>query len=161
MALRVYLVRAKDGLPVRLEDYDIQGDVKGRVTLATMTPQQAHGLFKAQAFTTQGTQRLATPAGDGSIELTDLVITFEKKNASIVTVQFNDATRQVLIIKSTLTDSPVNFTMKFGGRWQGWQNAYVEAIVSGADAVGVVALGYVKHNKKGSQPFGEWDDARG
>lgn len=161
MALRTYLVRAKDGHPVRLENYDIEGEPRDRTILATTTPQKAHGLFNAQSFTVQATKRLATPSGNGSVELTDLMITFEKKNTSVVTVQFNDGTHQVLIAQCTLTDAPVNMGINFGGRWQGWQSAHVEAIVSAADAIGVVSIGYVKHYKRGSQTYGEWAGMRG
>ena len=147
-----------DGCMLHNEEYTLYG--RELRILATITPQKAHGRFKTAAFTVQATTLLATPVSGGSIELTDLIISFEKKNTSVVTVRFYDGTNEANIVKITLTDAPVTLAIPFNGRWRGWKNAYIDATVATADAVGVVALGYVKHQALVTQTYEEWNTDR-
>jgi hypothetical protein len=157
MSIKVSLI-ALDGTDLHTEEYQIYGR-ENRI-LASITPQKSHGRFKTASFTVQATTILAQPESGGSVELTDLIITFEKKNTSLVTVRFYDGTNEAVIAKVTLTDAPVEIAIPFNGRWRGWANAYVDATVSVADAIGCVALGYVKHQKLGTQSYEEWSNDR-
>ncbi len=129
--------------------------------LCVQAPGKAFGVFKSQKFTatTAGTS-MAKPLGDGSVELTDLIISFEKKTGAEVTIQFNDDTRTELIWFGDLQDAPISFGMSFAGNWQGWQNARVEVVIAGANLDGSVGIGYIKRFKKDSLVYGEWDARR-
>ncbi len=157
MPLDVHLVD-QNGNELHSEDYQIYG--KDIQILSTLTPQKAHGRFKTTGFTAQATAIMAQPEAGGSIELTDMIATFEKKNLGVVTIRFYDGTNEALIAKATLTDGPFNGVAPFVGRWRGWKDAYVDAVLSGADAIGMVAIGYVKHQKLGTQSYEEWTGDR-
>jgi len=157
MPLDVHLIDM-NGNDLHTEEYTLYG--KELHALALLTPQKAHGRFKTVGFTVQATAIMAQPESGGSIELTDMIATFEKKNLGVVTIRFYDGTNEALIAKATLTDGPFNGVASFVGRWRGWANAYVDATVSGADTIGMVAIGYVKHQKLGTQSYEEWTGDR-
>ncbi|KKL64623.1 hypothetical protein LCGC14_2163140 [marine sediment metagenome] len=59
-----------------------------------------------------------------------------------------------------MQDAPISFGIAFTGNWQGWQNAYVEVVISGAGLDGSVAVGYIKRLKKDSLKYVEWNARR-
>lgn len=152
------IIVGPNGEPLHTEEYTLYG--KELKILSTLTPQKAHGRFKTVAFTVQATAVMATPESGGSIELTDMIVTFEKKNLGVIALRFYDGTNEAPIAKATLTDSAFNGVIPFVGRWRGWKDAYVDAVLSGADAIGCVAIGYVKHKALGTQTYEEWKDDR-
>ncbi len=129
--------------------------------LCVQAPGKQFGVFKAQKFTgiTTGT-KMADPHGDGSVELTDLMVSFEKKTSAEVTIRFNDGSNTELIWFGDMQDAPISFGIAFNGNWQGWQNAYVEVVISGAGLDGSVAIGYIKRLKKDSLKYVEWNARR-
>jgi hypothetical protein len=92
--------------------------------LVISNPQKIHGLFKSVTLGAVATTRLATPKGNGYIELTDLIIATEKKAAAVLTVQFNDGTNQEVILTAYLADAPVQLAIAFAGGWSGWQGEW-------------------------------------
>ena len=146
------------GHPVHVERIELNGELV-RV-LVTTTEQKDHGLFKAVTLGAVATTRLATPSGDGYIELTDLIITTEKKTASILSIWFYDGTNKETIIQAYLADSTVNLSIAFTGGWSGWRGAYVEVDMAGAAGKGSVALGYLKHTETFAPTYTEWIERR-
>jgi hypothetical protein len=88
------------------------------------------------------------------------MITFEKKGSAVVTMNFHDGTNTITIFKGTVTDAPINFSSNFKGLWQGWQGAHIDVVISGADAIGNISIGYVLHPVKGSLTYSEWSALR-
>ena len=129
--------------------------------LCVQAPGKEFGVFKAQKFTliTTGT-KMAEPEGDGSVELTDLMVSFEKKTSAEVVIQFNDGVRTELVWFGDMQDAPISFGISFAGNWQGWQTAYVEVVIAGANLDGSVAIGYIKRLKKDSLVYNEWNERR-
>jgi hypothetical protein len=124
----------------------------GMATLA-----HAHGVFKAATRTDAGTTILTTPILNQSIILTDMIISGEKQAGSVVTVRFTDGTNTVNIFVASQVDAPPQIAIPFAGRWQGWRNARLEMVTSGAgDAT--VAVGYM--NVPEGLTFEEWDALR-
>lgn len=158
MPAKLVLIDSGSGKALHIEDYFIYGE-HGKI-LPITTPQKTHGVFKTATYTVQGTTEQITPKGGGSLELTDLIVTFEKKNLSVVTINFHDGTNTAPIIKSTLTDSPVNLAISFNGRWQGWKNAHVDVIISGADAIGAIAIGFLHHDELDTLSYEDWNTRR-
>lgn len=146
------------GHPLTIHDVEYDG-VKHSI-LAVSSPQKEHGLFFSTTLGAVATTILATPTGEGYIELTDLIITTEKKTAAIVTIQFNDGTNQEIILTAYCADAPVNLAIGFSGGWSGWQGAYVEVDVAGAAALGSVAIGYLKHVETFAPTYTEWVERR-
>lgn len=128
--------------------------------LCVQAPGKIFGVFKSTTLGAVATTRIAEPAGDGSVELTDLILTTEKRASAIVTIQYNDGTRTVEVLTAYVADAPVNLALNFTGNWQGWQGAWVEVDVAGAAAKGSVALGYIKRDKSDSLAYDEWDARR-
>jgi hypothetical protein len=155
--LPVILVDAETRKPLHTEEYTLYGEYEA--LLCVTTPSKAHGVFKTSTFAAASTVIMATPKEGGAIELTDLIISFEKKGAAFVTVSYYDGVNTANIIKISLNENPVNIAIAFNGRWVGWRDAYVQAVLSGDNAVGVVALGYLRHDVE-SPYYTEWNEAR-
>jgi hypothetical protein len=157
MPAKLVLIDSGSGTQLHNEKYTLYG--KDRI-LAITTPQKAHGVFKTADYTVQGTVEQVSTRGAGSIELTDIVLSFQKKGSGHVTLNFHDGTVTVPIIGIDLTDAPVSTAVNFTGRWQGWASAHIDVVISGADSVGTVAIGYIHHNDKGSLSYSEWNSLR-
>lgn len=125
--------------------------------LLTADPRSTYGYFTSVNRTSAGTSIVTSPASDGSMMITDLIISSDRKNSASVTVQFTDGIETVTIFSSDVTDAPANIALSMAGRWQGWRNARVEVVTVGT-VNATVALGYTK------VPFGliyaEWDANR-
>ena len=158
MSVRVVLIDTETNKPLHTEDYLLYG--KNEKVLCITTPQKSHGVFKTTTFAAESTVILAQPKLGGTVEITDLILSFEKKASCIVTVSFYDGTETANVIQCFLNDGPVNIAVNFMGQWEGWRDAYVRAVESGADATGVVALGYLKHADPESPTYAVWNSRR-
>ena len=128
-----------------------------RVALLTVSPALAFGTFKAATRTTAGTTTITEPDPGGSIVVAWLLVSGEKQAGSDVTVRFTDGTNNVDLMVVNQVDAPPNLGIAFPARVQGWQDAKVDMITSGAgDAT--VAIGYIKIPV--GIPFAEWDALR-
>ena len=147
-----------NGMPLHTFGQEFEGTVHRILVISN--PQKIHGLFKAVTLGAIVTTRLATPKGNGYIELTDLIITTEKKTASILSIWFYDGTNKETIIQAYLADSTVNLAIAFVGGWSGWQGAYVEVDMAGAAGKGSVAIGFIKHVETFAPTYKEWVERR-
>lgn len=121
--------------------------------------QSMNGSFKSIARSTAGTSTLTEPTGEGSIVLTDLIITTDKVNGASVTVQFTDDTNTIVIVAAQVTDAPCNIATTFIGHWQGWRSARMDMVTVG-NVKATVACGYFKVSKSKSLEFSDWDARR-
>jgi len=131
--------------------------------LTTVDPLRILSVFKTTKIASgdgTGSTTVATPRGDGSIVVTDLIVSFEKKTSAEVLLQFNDGTNDELVWFGDMQDAPISFGVAFAGRWQGWQNAYLEIVVAGAGLDGSIGVGYAKVSKENSLMYAEWDARR-
>ncbi len=147
-----------NGKPLHTFTQEFEGEE--HKILVVSNPQKIHGLFKATTLGAVLTTRLATPAGNGYIELTDLIITTEKKTAAILSVWFFDGTNKETVIEAYLADSTVNIAIPFIGGWSGWQGAYVEVDMTGAAGKGSCAIGFLKHVETFAPTYTEWVERR-
>ena len=136
--------------PILPIDKDIQILVAG-------TPAQFHGTFKSATRSGAGTTTLVTPNSNGSILITDVVISGEKTNSTTTIVQFTDGGDTVVLFNATQTDAPVNLAIPFVGRVQGWRDAQVDMVTDGANETTVLVC-YMKLPE--GLPFAEWDALR-
>jgi hypothetical protein len=158
--IKTTLIDASTGTALHTEGYYQEGaEEEARLLIITDIPKY-YGVFKTTSYTAQGTTQQVTPKGSGSILLTDIIVTFEKKNLGVVTINFHDDTNTVPIIKATLTDAPCNLSMNFNGRWQGWASAHIDVVISGADSIGTVSIGYVLVPPNDSLSYSAWDSKR-
>jgi len=125
--------------------------------LGVTDPNKVFGQFKAANRTTAGTTTVVEPLLDGSISITDLIISADKVNGATVTVRFTDGTNTINIYRGVTTDAPINVALSIAGRFRGWRDARIELVTTNAvDAS--VTLGYLKYAD--SVPFARWDKLR-
>lgn len=159
MTIKAVLYDSALGVPIHSEKYLQEVGGEAMILAVTDVP-KSYGFFKTTTFTAQATTELVTPRGNQSILLTDLIVTFEKKNLGTVRINFHDGTNTETIFYATLTDAPVNVAINFTGRWQGWKTAHIDVITGGADSIGSVAIGYVRCPENASMDYTAWVAAR-
>lgn len=140
---------------------DFFGDVApaavGADALVVVPVTAIHGTFKSVTRISAGTTVLTSPNADGSLLVTDLLIGGEKQASSTVEIRFTDDVEDVALFIAHQPDAPPNIAHSFVGRFQGWKNARIDVITSGAgDAT--VTVGYTKIPT--GLPFAEWDALR-
>ena len=118
---------------------------------------QTHGTFKTATFSGAGTTTIVTPNDSGSLFITDIALFGDKVNAGTIELRFTDGTDTATLVLATVTDAPVNFSHAFVGRFQGWQDARIDLIVTN-NVTGSATVGYMKVPK--GIPFLEWDSLR-
>jgi len=158
MSVKAVLIDIATGKALKVYDFGVLGRM-----LAVADPLRANGVFKTTRITAAGgtgSTKVATPTGDGSIVLTDLVVSFEKKASAEVTLQFNDGTNSELVWFGDMQDAPISFGISFAGRWWGWRSAYLEIVVAGAGLDGSLGVGYVKLDKANSLTYSDWNARR-
>ena len=117
--------------------------------------------YKSITHTTAATTTVATPKKGQVMVITDIVVSGEKINGGIITIQWNDGTRQDGIKKYHVTDGPVNLHIGYQGRNKGWKDAFLEFITSTANQDATVEVGYYFIRGAGVQSFDDWDVDRG
>jgi hypothetical protein len=153
MPAKTVLIDSATGQALHTEEYEHEGK-SGRTLL--ITDMKSHyGVFTSASFTTATTTQIITPRGNGSVEITDLIVSFEKKNATVITISFHDGTNTVTIFKGTVTDAPINLAIPLAGKWQGWESAHID-ITTSADCVGCISIGYLHKLNMESLSYNEW-----
>jgi len=118
---------------------------------------KVHGTFVSVTRIAAGTSQLVLPNSNGSILITDLLISGEKKPSASTEVTFTDGTNEVVIFLASANDAPVTFSHSFGGRFQGWRDARID-VTTVQTVTSTVTVGYTKIPK--GLPFAEWDAHR-
>ena len=157
--IKLILTDVASGKSLKTEGFQAFGTDK-EIVLCTTTPSKAHGVFKTGVFTVAGTTQLVVPKSGGSLELTDLIVSFEGEKVATVAIAFFDGTNVATIINANLNKTPVNIASNFAGRWHGWEDAYIRVVITGADSIGSVAVGYINHGKEDTLSYSAWNEAR-
>ncbi len=125
--------------------------------LVTISPAQAHGLFKAATLASANTSIIVQPRPGRAIIVTDIIVSGEKQASSDITVQFTDGSDTVIMVVVDQVDSSPNLAMNLTAYFSGWADARVEMVTSGAgDAT--VTIGYIHSDSR--LTFSEWDALR-
>ncbi len=126
--------------------------------LGTTTYQKQYGLWQSVSWAAAvGETALVSPDGDGSIEISDVLITAEKKAGGSIVIRFADGVVGAFVntkdvINTTVADGVVNVASNFGGKVQGWQSAILYYTIVGTYK-GSILITFVKHNKKNSMTY--------
>jgi len=158
MPVKMVIIDPSSNNAVGIEDFGGFGKL-----LIVADPVRIHTVFKTTKIAAgddPGSTTVATPTGDGSIVVVDLVVSFEKKTSAEVTLQFNDGVNSELIWFGDMQDAPISFGVSFAGKWQGWQSAYLEIVVAGAGLDGSLGVSYAKVNKENSLSYSAWNARR-
>lgn len=131
----------------------------GDKILISQTHAQVAGKFKAETLSAAGTVIVAEPDKGGCIVLTDLILTSDKTEGSVITVQLDCGTHTIPIMVADMADAPVNLAIPLSGKWEGWKNARIELVITGGlNPTATLAVGYYK--LKDSKLFDDWDAQR-
>ena len=123
------------------------------VILGVTTPQKEESIWNNVSWTAAVSESvLASPNGEGSIEICDLIITGEKKAGGSITIHFDDGTNEKNVVKASVDDSSLNLAMSLTGKVQGWIGAKLYYTIVGT-FVGSITISYIKHNKKASDTY--------
>lgn len=153
--IKTALACLESGEPIHAMSMPVNGDEFH--FLVTTTIAESHGAFKAATRTSAGTTIVTSPSNGGSIVLTDLLISADKVNGALVTVQFTDGVETIVIFNADVTDAPFNTAIAFKGQWRGWKNARLELVTTGV-VNSTASVGYYKI--KAGLDFSEWDALR-
>lgn len=129
-----------------------------RLVVGTATEGSSHGFFKTATRSTVGTTVICSPDGNGSIVITDLICSGEKKAGTFV-VQFSDGVNTEVVATFYLTDAPLATSISFNGRFQGWQSAHLDLVTDVVSDV-TATVGYYKVSKENSLKYDDWDALR-
>lgn len=159
MSLKTALIDSDDGTAIEVgKSFDISHRTQeNERALMTTDPVWRHSTFKSIEFAGPLIATLVLPNDDGSLILSDLVVTGDKVNNGSIEVQFTDGVDEAIIIKPVTTDAPVVVSINFNGQVRGWKDARIDVIVTGV-VIGSVLATYVK--VPGGLPFAEWDELR-
>jgi hypothetical protein len=135
-----------------LSQYDSEEDKNIRIV---STVHQTKGIFDSQLVTAAATYTVVAARGLGGIALTDLVLSFEKKNACTLDIFFDDGVNTESIMLITLTDAPVTMGIPFGGHWSAWQGASLK-ITASEIVNGCISAGYYRTILENTEPYDEW-----
>lgn len=151
--LKTYLIDPEDGTKFTSNIGQI-----GRCLVVAKT-EEVLGTFKSTTRNSAGTSIVTQPDTDGSIYLTDLLITADRVNGATVTIRFTDDIDIINIFVADTTDAPVNLAIPFKGNWQGWKNARLEVVTTG-NVTATVAVGYYKIPSNFTLNYEPWDAKR-
>lgn len=127
-------------------------------TLVAMSPLLVHGVFKAVTLSGAATTIIASPKPNGSLILTDLVISAKKVAGTTLTIEFDDGANTEVIVSPDTINQSVNFSWSPVGRLQGWRGAALKVTTVGANTDATVTAGYVKNPE--SLVYADWDALR-
>jgi hypothetical protein len=160
MTVRARLFSPSTGAALEVRQYfapvKALAQTQGQI-LVTSNPNQTYSTFTSATRTTAGTTTLVSPNDNGSLIIHDLVISGERQATSTVEVRFTDGSNNQSLFLASQVDSPPNVGISFGGRIQGWRDARLDMITSGA-ADATVMVSYTKVPE--GLPYAEWDAQR-
>lgn len=116
--------------------------------------------FKSASHTTNTTTVVVRPPQGGALVLTDLLLSGEKINGGVVTIQFTDGTNVVIVVEALVTDNTINTAHAFGGRWLGWRDARIDFVTSTSNQDATMSVGYYFVKGEGVLSFADWDALR-
>jgi len=158
MAVLRNVLTNENGEVIHVEDNDPGHIITGSErTLAVTTLPQSHGVFKAVSRTSAGTTTITTPETNGSVQVTDIVLSADKVNGASVELRFTDGTNTETLFIVNVTDAPAILAINALARLRGWRDARVDLVTVG-NVNAYVTTGYIKHID--ALDYSEWDEKR-
>ena len=129
----------------------------GHVALVIETSASIHSTFQSHTGTTASTTTLIAVSGQESIVVTDILVSAERKAASMFTLQFTDGAETEILFKPDNVNENVNLGLALAGGWQAWKGADFQIVTTGAFNF-TVTIGFYK--VIGGDDFSTWDMKR-
>ena len=127
------------------------------LTLGVTHPKDIFATFASASRSAAGTTILTQPPLGGSVILTDLIVSAERRTSGLVTLQFTDGTNTVPIYVGQTNDAPINLALSLQGRVRGWEDARLELVTNNVVATTVTTV-YIKASQ--ALNFSAWDKER-
>lgn len=127
--------------------------------LITESSFRESGRWTTAQIVSATTTTLVTPLSEGSLVITDVVVSAKKVNNTTLDLEFDDGVNTEVLVSPDTINEPVNFSWSPQGRIQGWRDASMKVVTGGAGTPAVtVTIGYIKVPV--GLPFAEWDALR-
>jgi len=128
-----------------------------RELLNTVPYMAGESKWKTINMVTAATEILVTPPVEGSVAITDILMSSDKTNATSVAIRFTDGTNVENIFKGDSTNAPIQIAHSFTGLLFGWKDARIDIETVGAvDATITVAYVRIPDGLE----FADWDALR-
>lgn len=118
----------------------------------------SHGVWNSETLSGAATTTIATCPEGGSLIVTDVVISAKKVNSTTLLVCFDDGTNTKIFSAPDTVQQSTNFSWSPVGRVQGWRDANINAVTTGANFDGTVYIGYIIINE--GQSYNQWLNRR-
>jgi hypothetical protein len=156
MAIKVYLSNSQSN-----QALDCASGFTGKCTLIAESLARLDGKWRSGINNAAETIDVVTPDTNGSIFITDILVTSSKKVAnSTIILQFYDGTNTEAIMEIEGETAPVEFSHAFAGGLSGWKGAALQVITDQAAMYVVTLVGYIKVSKDLTKTYSEWDAER-
>jgi|LGOV01.1.fsa_nt_gb hypothetical protein len=156
MAIKVYLSN-----PQSDQVLDCGPGFTGRCTLVAESLVRLDSKWQSGINNAAETVNVVTPDTNGSIFITDILVTSSKKVAnSTIILQFYDGTNTEKIMEIEGVSAPVEFSHAFAGGLSGWKGAALQVITDQIAMYVVTLVGYIKVSKDLTKTYSEWNADR-
>lgn len=140
---------------------DNQPGFTGDCTLIAESLARLDGKWQSGINNAAETINVVSPDTNGSIFITDILLTSSKKVAnSTIILQFYDGTNTEAIMEIEGESAPVEFSHAFAGGLAGWKGAALQVITDQAAMYVVTLVGYIKVSKDLTKTYSEWNADR-
>jgi len=154
MTIKVVLADP-DGGAAHFEDYRVNSSDARSLSVTSIA--QSHGAWKSTNGSTAAITAVTSPDNGGSIAITDIMLSTEKKTSGEVELRFTDGTNTIILFRALLTQFPVQINQGIVGLMKGWKDARVE-IETVQNFEYSITIGYIKF--KEGLDYSEWDARR-
>jgi hypothetical protein len=156
MAIKVFLAHSQDN-----QTLDCKPGFTGVCTLVTESLARLSAKWRSGINNAAETIDVVSPDTNGSIFITDILLTSSKKVAnSTIILQFYDGTNTEKIMEIEGETAPVEFSHAFAGGLSGWRGAILQVITDQAAMYVVTLVGYIKVSEDLTKTYSEWSADR-
>lgn len=156
MAIKVFLSN-----PQSNQALDCGPGFTGKCTLIAESLARLDAKWRSGINNAAETIDVVTPDTNGSIFITDILLTSSKKVAnSTIILQFYDGTNTEAIMEIEGESAPVEFSHAFAGGLSGWKGAILQVITDQAAMYVVTLVGYIKVSEDLTKNYSEWNADR-
>ena len=156
MSIKIFLANSQDN-----QTLDCGPGFTGICTLITESLARLNAKWRSGINDAAETIDVVSPDTNGSIFITDLILTSSRKVAnSTIILQFYDGTNTEKIMEIEGETAPVEFSHAFAGGLSGWKGAALQVITDQAAMYVVTLVGYIKVSEDLTKTYNEWDAER-
>lgn len=156
MAIKVFLANPQDN-----QTLDCRPGFTGVCTLVAESLARLNARWRSGINDAAETIDVVSPDTNGSIFITDLILTSSRKVAnSTIILQFHDGTNTEKIMEIEGETAPVEFSHAFAGGLPGWKDAVLQVITDQAAMYVVTLVSYIMVSEDLTKTYNDWSEDR-